>query len=392
MGAFSDLKVVDLTSMVSGPVAACMLADQGATVIKVEPVHGEQMRYLGPALNGAPPTFYSCNRGKQSLALDLKSEAGKDILWKLIKEADVLIQNFRPGAMTRMGFSDSDIRSSNPAIIYVSISGFGEQGPYANQRVYDPVIQALSGATDIQADRQSGKPAMFRVIMADKVASLTAAQAISTALYHRERTGEGQDIQLSMLDSMLSFLWPEGMGGLTYQENEYDPSIGSGSMDLVFPTQDGYITAGAITDAEWRGMCAALNREDLISDPRFITARDRGLNGDERKRIMADEISKWTRVEILERMRQYEVPSAPLLKRTELLHNDQIVAGQSIETQTWEGYGEVRQAKPAAKYSRTPSKLRAPAPKLGEHSKPVLSDLGFSNEEIERLFANAVVK
>jgi len=392
MAALDGLKVIDLTSMVSGPVAACMLADQGATVIKVEPLHGEQMRYLGPPLNGAPPTFYSCNRGKQSIALNLKDEAGKDVLWKLIKEADVLIQNFRPGAMKRMGFSDEDIRAANDRIIYVSISGFGEKGPYADQRVYDPVIQALSGATDIQADRVSGKPAMFRVIIADKVASLTAAQAISTALYHRERTGEGQDIKLSMLDAMLAFFWPEGMGGLTYAENEYDPSVGSGSMDLVFSTQDGYITAGAISDKEWAGMCRSLDREDLIDDERFATARGRGVNGNERKQITADEIAKWPRAEILERLRANEVPSAPLLRRAEILDNDQIIAGESVLRQTWEGYGEVRQAAPAAKFSKTPSELRGAAPTLGQHSKPILDDLGLSGNEIRQLFNDGVVK
>ena len=392
MGALDGLKVIDLTSMVSGPVAACMLADQGATVIKVEPLHGEQMRYLGAPHNGVPATFYSCNRGKQSIALDLKSETGKEVLWKLIKEADVLLQNFRPGAMKRMGFSDEDIRTANDKIIYVSISGFGETGPYADQRVYDPVIQALSGATDIQADRLTGKPAMFRIIIADKVASLTAAQAISTALYHREKTGEGQDIKLSMLDAMLSFFWPEGMGGLTYAENEYDPAGVTGSMDLVFPASDAYVTAGAISDKEWAGMCRALNREDLIEDERFATARGRGVNGNERKQIMADEIAKWPRAEILERFRDNEVPSAPLLKRTELLDNDQIIAAEAVTRATYDGFGEVRQARPAAQFSKTPSELRAPAPKLGEHSQSVLADLGFADADIEQMFTNGIVK
>ena len=240
MGPLKDLKVIDLTSMVSGPVAAAMLADQGAQVIKVEPLRGEQMRYLGPPVNGLPPTFFSCNRGKQSIALDLKSEPGQAVLWKLIDQADVLLQNFRPGAMDRMGFGEAAVRARNENIIYVSISGFGETGPYADQRVYDPVIQALSGATDIQANRQTRDPEMFRIIIADKVASLTAAQAISSALYHRAMTGEGQHIRLSMLDAMLAFFWPEGMGGITYAENEYDPSQGSGCMDLIYPTQDGF--------------------------------------------------------------------------------------------------------------------------------------------------------
>lgn len=392
MGALNDIKIVDLTSMVSGPVAAGMLADQGATVIKVEPLRGEQMRFLGPSQIGTPPTFYSCNRGKQSIAVDLKTEAGREILWRLIREADVLIQNFRPGAMARMGFSDEDIRTANDKIIYVSISGFGETGPYAEQRVYDPVIQALSGATDIQADRHTGKPTMFRVIVADKVASLTAAQAISSALYHRERTGEGQDIKLSMLDAMLSFFWPEAMGGLTFADNEWDPSSVAASMDLVFEAQDGYITAGAISDKEWAGMCRALDREDLIEDERFATARGRGINGDERKRITGEEIAKWPRDEILGRMREHEVPSAPLLKRMELLDNDQILASDSISRVEHEGFGEVRQAAPAARFSKTPSEIQGPAPTLGQQTQEILTSLGYSEAERMQLLDQGIVK
>ena len=183
MGALDGLKVLDLTSMVSGPVAAMILADQGARVIKVEPLVGEQMRHIGGKHNEVSPAFYSCNRGKESISLDLKSDEGKKILLELAADADVFIQNFRPGAIERMGFGEDVLREINKQLIYVSISGFGESGPYSQKRVYDPVIQALSGATDIQMDRASGRPQMFRIILADKVTSLTAAQAISSALY-----------------------------------------------------------------------------------------------------------------------------------------------------------------------------------------------------------------
>ncbi len=199
MGPLEGVKVLDLSTMVSGPVAAMMLADQGASVTKVEPTGGEQMRHLGTPYNGVGAMFFSCNRGKRSIAIDLKSDEGKKVLWDLIGDTDVLIQNFRPGAIDRMGFAESAVREVNDKIIYVSISGFGEHGPYAHQRVYDPVIQALSGATDVQADRQTGEPRMFRVILADKVTSVTTAQAITAALFARERTGKGQHIKLSML-------------------------------------------------------------------------------------------------------------------------------------------------------------------------------------------------
>lgn len=391
MGALNGIKVLDLTSMVSGPVAAMMLADQGAEVIKVEPPGGEQMRHLGSLHNGVTAMFYSCNRGKRSIALDLKSDEGKEILNDLLRDTDVLLQNFRPGAMDRMGFGEAAVRKLNDRIIYVSISGFGEQGPYAHKRVYDPVIQALSGATDIQANRATGKPAMFRIIIADKVTSVTAAQAISSALYYRERTGQGQHINLSMLETMLAFFWPEGMGGLTFADKEYDVTRGQGTMDLIFEAQDGYLTAGAISNSEWQGMCRALNREDLIEDERFATPVARGRNADARKQIVADEIAKWRRDEILARLDAHDVPSAPLLTRMELMGHEQIRVNQSIERTTWAGFGEVRQAVPAARFSVSPSGIQRPAPRLGEHSREILTGLGYDEQRLEALIRSGVV-
>ncbi len=391
MGPLRGIKVLDLTTMVSGPVAAMMLADQGAEVIKIEPLGGEQMRHLGPLHNGIQPVFFSCNRGKKSIAIDLKSDAGKEVLRDLIKTTDILLQNFRPGAMDRMGFGESVVRGLNGKVIYVSISGFGEYGPYAHKRVYDPVIQALSGATDIQANRETGKPAMFRIIIADKVTSITAAQAISSALFHRERTGEGQHIKLSMLETMLSFFWPEGMGGLTYAEREYDVSKNTGTMDLIFETKDGYITAGTISDIEWAGMCHALNREDLIEDERFSDPISRGRNSEVRKQIVAQEIAKWSSSEILARLDADDVPSAPLLSRMELLEHEQVVVNDSIQRTTYEGFGEVRQARPAAQFDRTPSEIAGPAPLLGQHSQEILKGLGYSDDQGQGLFESNVV-
>ncbi len=391
MGPLSGIKVLDLTTMVSGPVAAMMLADQGAEVIKVEPPGGEQMRHLGAPHNGVSAMFFSCNRGKRSIVLDLKHDDGKAVLADLIRNTDVLIQNFRPGAMDRMGFGEPEARALNERLIYVSISGFGEHGPYAHKRVYDPVIQALSGATDIQANRETGKPGMFRIIIADKVTSVTAAQAISSALFHRERTGRGQHIRLSMLETMLAFFWPEGMGGLTFADNAYDPTRGQGTMDLVFEARDGYLTAGAISTKEWVGMCRALEREDLIDDERFATPRARGRNADERKRIMADEIAKWPRAEILARLDEHDVPSAPLLTRMELLDHEQIRANDSITRLQFEGFGEVRQAVPAARFSDSPAAIAGPAPQLGGHSREILRALGYDEERCEGLIGSGAV-
>ena len=391
MGPLTGLKVLDLTGMVSGPVAAMMLADQGAEVIKVEPVNGELVRHMAAPHNGVNPVFFSCNRGKKSIALDLKSEEGKKILLKLASEADIFMQNFRPGAIERMGFGEDVIRKLNEKIIYVSISGFGNRGPYANSRVYDPVIQALSGATDIQADRETGKPKMFRIIIADKVTALTTAQAISSALYAREKHGTAQHIELSMLDCMISFFWPEGMAGIVYAENEIDVRKLQGSQDLIYQAKDKYITAGAVSDAEWKGMCKALKREDLIDDERFATPAGRVANAQIRKEITGDEIAKWKSSEILKRLQEEGVPSAPLLDRMELLDNDQILANESILRVNIDGFGEVRQARPAARFSKTPSELSRPAPKLGEHSFEILSSLGFDDAIIENFIKKKVV-
>ena len=387
MGPLKGVKVLDLTSMVSGPVGAMILADQGAEVIKVEPVSGELVRHMAAPHNGLNPVFFSCNRGKKSIALDLKSDEGKDILFKLAENADVFMQNFRPGAIDRMGFGEKVIRKLNENIIYVSISGFGSVGPYANSRVYDPIIQALTGATDIQADRATGEPKMFRIIIADKVTSLTAAQAISSALFAREKHGISQHIELSMLDSMISFFWPEGMAGIVFAENEVDMRKLQGSQDLIYKAKDRHITAGAVSDAEWKGMCRALNREDLIEDERFATPAGRVSNSQERKEITGQEISKWNSQEILSRLQAEGVPSAPLLDRMELLGNEQILANESILRLNYERYGEVRQARPAARFKKTPSEINSPAPLLGEHGREILMEIGYSEEKISKLLA-----
>ena len=386
MGPLEGVKVLDLTSMVSGPMAAMMLADQGAEVIKIEPTHGEQLRHMAAPHNGVNPAFYSCNRGKKSLAIDLKSEEGKEILLKLVKEADVFMQNFRPGAIERMGFGEDILRKVNEKLINVSISGFGTKGPYSSSRVYDPVIQALSGATDIQADRETGRPQMFRVIVADKVTALTAAQAVSSALYQRERSNIGQHIELSMLESVLAFFWPEGMAGLVYKEKEMDVRKLQGTQDLIYKAKDGYITAGAVSDAEWQGMCNALERQDLIEDERFATSAARVSNSGERKDLTGKEISKWNSEEILARFQEQGVPCAPLLSRMELMSHEQILANESILVSEVDGFGEVRQARPAARFNETPSEISRPAPRLGEHGNEILTELGYSNEFQKNLF------
>ena len=301
-GPLEGIRVLDLTTMVAGPVAAMMLADQGADVIKIEAPDGDLMRRFASGHGGMSAFFLSCNRNKRSLAIDLKTPEGLSVVRKLIGKADAFIHNFRPGAADRIGLSEASVREIRSDIVYVSISGFGERGPYANQRAYDPVIQSLCGLAELQRDRDTARPRMVRTIIADYTTALTAAQAITAALFAKERTHQGQHVRIAMLDAMIAYLWPEAMPSLTFVGQETDPSDSELGPDLVFATQDRYITAAALSDSEWIGMCRALKREDLIDDPRFKTTRDRSINGVERREITAAELEKWTASEILPRL------------------------------------------------------------------------------------------
>lgn len=390
-GPLSGIRVLDMTTMVSGPVATMMLADQGADVIKIESPRGDLMRNYGIVHKGMSSSFLSCNRSKRSLALDVKAPGGLDIVKKLTATADVLVQNFRPGAIERMGLGETTVRGIRPDIVFVSISGFGETGPYVHQRVYDPVIQALSGLAEIQADRYTGRPRMVRTIVPDKTTAVTAAQAITAALFARERSGEGQHVRLSMLDTMVAYLWPEAISSLTFVGHEADPSSGQMGLDLVFQTQDGYITAGALSDDEWVGMCRALERQDLIDDKRFNTVSARSLNTTERRAVTSEEIAKWPSRDLLRRLDAEHVPSAPVLSRTELLEDAQVIENEILSTYEDDRFGPVRQPRPAARFDRTPAEVRAMAPYLGADNREILKELGYSASEVTTLQTDGVL-
>jgi len=391
LGPLEGVRVLDLTSMISGPVATMMLADQGAEVIKVEPPEGELVRHMGRNTGGLTSVFLSANRSKRSIGLDLKNPAAVDVLKQLIPTADVFVQNFRPGAIDRMGLGESVVRNLNASVIYVSISGFGETGPYAHKRVYDPVIQALSGLADIQMDAASGRPQMIRTIIPDKTTSVTAAQAITAALFHRERTGEGQHVKLAMLDTMVAYLWPEGMARYTFADRPPEPMKGEASPDLIYLTQDGYITAGAISDKEWQGMCRALDRPRWIDDERFRTANARVVHGKLRREMTAEVLLTRTSAEWLERLDHEEVPSAPVLGRHEVIDHPQIQANEMIVEDVHPVAGPIRQARPAARFDRTPARIRGPAPELGADTMALLGELGCSAAKIDELVASGAV-
>ena len=385
------VRVLDLTTMVSGPIATMLLAEQGADVIKIESPTGDYMRRVGTEHKGMTSSFLTCNRGKRSMCVDIKQPKGLELVLELAKNADVLVQNFRPGVIERMGLGEVAERALKPDIIYMSISGFGKTGPQAHRRVYDPVIQALSGLADVQRDQVSGVPRMVRTIICDKTTALTAAHAITTALFHRERTGKGQSMDLAMLDTMVSFLWPETMGSLSFVGKEQDPAHSQKSPDLVFKTIDGYITAGANSDSEWEGLCNALNRPDLLSDARFKTAQARSKNISQRRQIMSDEIATWISEEILERFDSAGVASAPILPRVDLINSPYIIDNNILSVVNDEILGEVRVPRSPVQYSEELSPITTLAPFQGANNRELMLELGYKDSEFDQYVQDQIL-
>lgn len=368
-----------------------LLADQGADVVKIEPLEGDITRQMGSGDNGMSTGFLNINRGKRGMAIDLRHPDGIEIVLRLLRTADVFVQNFRPGAIDKLGLGLDAVRKVRPEIIYVSISGFGRHGPYADKRVYDPVIQALSGITDIQADSDSGRPRMIRTVIPDKTTALTAAQAITAALLGRTRSGRGQHVELAMLDATIAYLWPEGMINFTRVGEEKNPRVGQVAQDLVFKTRDGYITAGAMSDTEWRGMCEVLGHPEWIDDPRFRTTAARFANARERIAGTARVLETRTSAEWLALLESQGVPCAPVLTRAEMLNNAQVKANDLVREYEHPLLGRVRQPRPAARFENFEATAAPLAPNLGQHNRELLEELGYSAADRQRLVEQGVI-
>ncbi|MBW2386379.1 MAG: CoA transferase [Deltaproteobacteria bacterium] len=408
-GPLRGVRIVDLTTMVSGPLATRILADQGADVVKIEPPgKGDLLRAIGDVRGGISAIFNTMNRSKRSLVLDLSKPQGTALLDRLVERADVFIQNFRPGTAERMGIGAERLCKLDPRLIYVSISGFGEKGPGARRPVYDSVMQAYSGIAASQANPETGVPEFVRNIMCDKSTATTVAQAITAALFARERGEGGQHLHISMLHASVAFLWPDTMESYTYLDpldplDPLNPGDGIDARDgearhargdtlpAIRATADGYITFTAIHDAEFAGLCRAVGREDLIDDPRFAQTGPRTAHASQLHAILNPIARKRTTAEWVERLLAEGVPHAVVNDLATLHEDPQIVANDVLVEQVHPLAGRQRQPRPVPEFEATPAAIQSPAPGLGQHSEEVLGELGLAADEIAVLRQGGVL-
>jgi crotonobetainyl-CoA:carnitine CoA-transferase CaiB-like acyl-CoA transferase len=383
-GPLDGVKVLDFSVMISGPLAAMMLADQGADVIKIEsPGLGDIMRFLGTNKGGMTGIFANNNRGKRSIVVDLKQPAGRDLVLGLVEDADVLIQNFRPGAMERLGLGYDDVRAVNPDLVYTSISGYGQDGPYSGRRVYDNVIQAASGLASVQADPVSGEPALYRTLICDKTTAYTAAQAITAALYARAagRAG-GQHVELAMLDTAIAFMWPDSAMDAALLDDDASRSPTIAANYAVTRLADGFAAASPVTDSEFRGLCAALGRPEIADDPRFGDVMSRMQHSTAMVELLIEAAAACTVEEFAARAVEHDVP-ASAITTLEAIHDDPQVIHNSVFVERVHPLaGRLREPRAAARLSATPQRVGHHAPAFGQHTDEIVEALGLDPAEL----------
>ncbi|MGD9714059.1 MAG: CaiB/BaiF CoA transferase family protein [Thermomicrobiales bacterium] len=384
----SGIRVVDLTRVMTGPYATMMLADMGADVIKIEmPGKGDDTRAWGPPFQHGVSTYYlSVNRNKRSVALDLKSDTGKSALWTLIEGADVVVENFTPGTIDRLGFGYEAVRARNPNVIFASISGFGQSGPAASRTAYDLIVQGMSGMMSITGAPGS-PPTKLGIPIADITAGMFAAFAIATALYDRERTAEGRYIDVSMLGGQVALLTYQA--GIYFATGQTPGQLGNAHPIVApydaFRVSDGYVNVAAGNDSLWQRLCAAFGMEDAAQDERFATNADRITNKEALYAAIDAVLGDLTVAEVTERLDACGVPCGPIYSISQLFEDPQFFEcelAQDIEHPT---IGDLRLPGLPYRLSGVDLSVRTPPPALGQHTREVLREAGVSDEEIDAL-------
>jgi crotonobetainyl-CoA:carnitine CoA-transferase CaiB-like acyl-CoA transferase len=395
-GPLEGIRIVDVSAVLSGPLATMMLADQGAEVVKVEPVVNGDIMRMGAFQRGGLSTFFAnANRGKRSLAMDITTTRGRELLLDLVRRADVFVQNWRPGAAARLALSEPELRAVQPELIYVSISGYGASGPYHGRRVYDPIIQGLTGHVAVQINPNAPIRDLVRNVVADKASAYTAAQAITAALFARERGAGGQHIDVPMIDASLAFFWPDGMMAKTL--------LGEGEIAVPGPTlyelyqltqtADGHLIYFAASDVEFHALFRALGHPEWCDDARFCSIAARAVPGNREAlgALLYDEFLHWRTADILDRLVEEQVPVGPVLSLDEIFEDPQILHNQCVFEREHPTAGRIRQAKPAARFDRTPQTPGRLPPLHGEHSDEVLAELGLDASALAALRADGVI-
>ena len=390
-GALHGIRVLDLTTIYSGPIAAAILGDQGADVVKVESPQGDFMRHpAGSARNGVGGAFAMMNRNKRAIVIDLRLQEGKTVFKKLALGADVVVENFRPGVMERLGVGYDVLRKVNPQLVFASINGVGHRGPYAGRRVYDAVIQSISGFGSLQTDPGKERPILINSLVCDKITSMTAAQAITAALLAREREGVGQRVDIAMLEAALFFLWPDSMLNYTFVGDEVPHGGFRSHVNMVRKTRDGHICTMPVQASEWHGLFRALDLPNLFEDQRFRTQT--GLDSERFQEALNEGYASFDTDELAARLEAEEVPFAKINRRDDVIEDPQVRAMEALWEFDHPVAGPMRQARAPARFNETPAEIFRCSPELGEHTREVLAEAGYSAEEITDLRQRKVVR
>jgi crotonobetainyl-CoA:carnitine CoA-transferase CaiB-like acyl-CoA transferase len=387
------IRVLEFSTMVTASFSAMMLADQGAEVIKVEPIDlGDPMRYLGSSKGGISALFANSNRGKRSLRIDMKTDAGRQVIEELAAETDIVLTNYRPGVMEGLGLGSEHLRSINPRLIYGGVSGFGTEGPQRDAPAYDPIIQAQAGFTAVQGQGREA-PGFMQTLMCDKVTAYTICQAVTAALFARERTGEGQHIDLSMMDAGLYFLFPDGFMHHTLVDDDVEQQAPLSELlyDLA-STSDGQITSSAATPAQQVGLLTALGRLDLFADERFNSIERIMENVAAFRQEITNAIGTFGTEELLQKLHDNDVPAARPLDYPEVLAHPQYQANDSVDVAQHARMGGLRRVKPPAQFGGERLEPAADCPAHGENTVDILAALGRSQADIDALVADGVAK